>query len=110
MIFGTHPHGHLVIGRLSSQDGVSQQYETDPLSLPQLNLLFEGSFVRNESSVSNTDDVADIPSQLKVTQQILSHWKPFRDLKLKFVDSRRDEQLNLHSQQCIVDFLRHLHG
>ena len=34
--------------RLSSQDGVSQQQETAPLSLPQLNLLFEASFVRDE--------------------------------------------------------------
>ena len=37
-----------------------------PLSLPQLNLLFEDSFVWDESSASNTDDVAIIPSQLKV--------------------------------------------
>ena len=38
--------------RLSSQDDVSQQQETSPLSLPQLNLLFEDSFVRDESSAS----------------------------------------------------------
>ena len=31
--------------RLSSQDGVSQQQENAPLSLPQLNRLFEASFV-----------------------------------------------------------------
>ena len=60
--------------RLSSQDGVSQQQETAPLSLPQLNRLFEASFVRDESSVSNAD-VAVIPSQHRVTQQILSHWQ-----------------------------------
>ena len=60
--------------RLSSHDGVSQQQEAAPLSLPQLNRLFEASFVRDESSASNDDDVATIPSQLKVTHQILSHW------------------------------------
>jgi hypothetical protein len=87
--------------RLSSQDGVSQQQETAPLSLPQLNRLFEVSFVRDESSVSN-DDVAVIPSQHRVTQQILSHWQPFWDLKLMFAGSRRAEQLSLRSQQRIV--------
>jgi hypothetical protein len=40
--------------------------------------------------------------QFKVSHQILLHWQPFRDLKLKFVGSRRAEQLSLHSQQCKV--------
>ena len=87
--------------RPSSQDGVSQLQEPAPLSLPQLNRLVEASFVRDESSASNAD-VAVIPSQHRVTQQILSHWQPFRDLKFRFVISRRAEQLNLHSQQHIV--------
>ena len=39
--------------------------------------------VRDESSASNAD-VPVIPSQLKVTHQILSHWEPFRDLKASF--------------------------
>ena len=85
--------------RLSSQDGVSQQQETDPLIIPQLNRLFEDSFVRNENSDSNPDDVAVIPSQYRVTQQLLSHWQPFRDLKLIFAGSRRAEQFSLRSQQ-----------
>jgi hypothetical protein len=59
--------------RLSSQDGFLQQQETAPLIIPQLNRLFESSFVRDESSSSNAD-VTVIPSQLRVTQQILSHW------------------------------------
>ena len=63
-----------------SQDGVSQIQEPVPLSLPQLNRLVEASFVRDESSVSNAD-VTAIPSQFKVTKQILLHWQPFRDLK-----------------------------
>ena len=57
--------------------------------------------MRDESSASN-DDVAVIPSQHKVTQQILSHWHPFLDLKLMFAGSRRTEQLSLRSQQRIV--------
>jgi hypothetical protein len=87
--------------RLSSQDGVSQQEETASLSLPQLNRLHEASFVRDEISASNADN-AVIPSQHRVTQQLLSHWQPFRDLKLMFAGSRRAEQLSLRSQQRIV--------
>ena len=74
--------------------GVSQQHQAAPLSLPQLNRLFEASFARDENSASNTG-VATIPSQFKVTQQILRH-------KLKFVGSRRQEQLSSLCQQRIV--------
>jgi hypothetical protein len=87
--------------RLRSQDDVSHQQGAAPLSLPQFNLLFEASFVRDESSASDTD-VAAIPSQHKVTQQILSHWQPFLVLELMLEDSRRAEQLSLCSQQSIV--------
>ncbi len=62
--------------RLRCQDDASQQQGAAPLSLPQLNRLFEASFVRDESSASNAD-VAAIPSQHQVTQQILSHWQPY---------------------------------
>jgi len=87
---------------VSSQDGVSQQQEAAPLSLPQLNRLIQASIVRdNESSASNADAIA-ILSQHRVSQQILSHWQPFRDLKLMFAGSRRAEQLSLRSQQRIV--------
>ncbi len=57
--------------------------------------------MRDENSVSNVD-VPVIPSQMKVTHQILRHWEPFRDLKLRFAGSRRVEQLRLRSQQRIV--------
>jgi hypothetical protein len=57
--------------------------------------------VRDESSASNAD-VAVVPSQHKITQQILIHWQSFLNLKLMFVVSRRTEQLILRSQQCIV--------
>ena len=87
--------------RLDSQNGVSRQQEAVPLVLPQLNRLFQASFARDESSASNAG-VAAIPSQFRVTQQILLHWQPFRDLKLKFVGSLRPEQLSLRSQHHIV--------
>jgi hypothetical protein len=88
--------------RPSSQDGgVPQQQETATLMLPQLNRLIEASFVRDESSASTTDATA-IPTQHRVTQQILSHWQPFQDLKLMFAGSRRAEQLSLRSQQRVV--------
>ena len=32
----------------------------------------------------------------------MRHWQPFRDLQLKFVGSRRQEQLSSRSQQRIV--------
>ncbi len=57
--------------------------------------------MRDESSASNAD-VTAIPSQFKVTKQILLHWQPFRDLKLMFVGSHRAEQLSLRSQQRVV--------
>ena len=95
--------GHVgASARLSSQDGVSQHQEVAPLSIPQLNRLFEASFAWDESSAYNAS-VAVIPSQFKVTHQILLHWQSFRDLKLKFVDSRRAEQLSnttAHSGYC----------
>jgi hypothetical protein len=56
--------------RRNSHDGVSQHQETVSLSLPQLNRLIEASFVRDEISVSNAD-VTVIPSQHRVTQQML---------------------------------------
>jgi hypothetical protein len=50
-----------------------QQQQAAPLSLPQLNRLLEASFARDESSAS-TAVVPAIPSQFKVTHQILLHW------------------------------------
>jgi hypothetical protein len=87
--------------RPRSQDAVPPQEEAAPLSLPQFNHLFEASFPRDETSASTTG-VAAVPTQFKVTQQILLHWHPFRDLKLKFIGSLRAEQLNLRSQQRVV--------
>jgi hypothetical protein len=62
-----------VSARPRSQNDIPQQQEATQLSLPQLNRLFEVSFVCDESSVS-TVDIVVIPSQHKVTVQILSHW------------------------------------
>jgi hypothetical protein len=53
-------------------------------------------------SIHNKQQTLSKPSQHKVTQQLLSHWQPFRDLKLMFSGSRHAEQLNLRSQQRIV--------
>jgi hypothetical protein len=87
--------------RPSSQDGVSHLQDPVPLSLPQPNRLVEASFVRDESSVSNADDTV-MPTQFKVTKQILLHWQTFRDLKLKYVGLRQTEQLSSCSQQRVV--------
>ncbi len=55
-----------------------------------------------DESSDSTADVAVIPSQHKVTAQILSHWQPLIALKLSYAGSRRAEQLSLRSQQHIV--------
>ncbi len=65
-----------VSARPTFQNDIPQQQEDAQLSLPQLNHLFEASFVCDESSVS-TADVAVIPSQYKATARILSHWQSF---------------------------------
>jgi hypothetical protein len=77
--------------RPTFQNDIPQQQEAAQLSLPELNRLFEASFVRDESFAS-TADVAVIPSQNKVTAQILSHWQPFIALKLSYAGSRRAQQ------------------
>ncbi len=77
--------------RMKSQDGVPQQQQAAPLFLPRLDCHFEDTFVWDENSVSNSGVVV-VPSQFKVTKQILLHWPPFRDLKLKYVGSRQTEQ------------------
>jgi hypothetical protein len=69
------------IARPGPQDGVPQQQEAVPLVLPQLNRLYEASFVRDESSPSTTG-VTAIPTQFKITQEILKHCQPFWDLNL----------------------------
>jgi hypothetical protein len=78
-------------------DGASQQ-EATPLFLPQLNQLHELSFVRGKDA----SNVVPIPTQHRVTQQILSRWYLFKDLKQTFVVSRRAEQLRVHVQQRVI--------
>ena len=51
-----------------SQDGVSQQLEAAPLFLPQLNRLHEAYIMRGEDA----SNVAIIPAQKTITQQIIS--------------------------------------
>ena len=88
----SQPQGNVgASARLNSQDGILQQQGAAPLSLPQLNCLHEASFARDESSPSSAG-VTAIPSQFKITQQILKHWQPFRDLKLQSVGSHSQEQ------------------
>ncbi len=50
----------------------------------------------------DASNVVDIPTQHRVTPQILSRCQPFKDLKQTFVVSRRAEQLRQLVQQCVV--------
>ena len=47
-------------------------------------------------------NVVAIPTQHRVTQQILSRWQPFKDLKQTFAVSRCAEQLRLRVQQRVI--------
>ncbi len=87
-------------GGLSSQDGVSQQQQDAPLSIPQLNHLHEASIVWGEDA-SNVA-VTAIPAQNRLTHQILHHFQEFKDLKETFAVSRRAEQLCLRTKQRVV--------
>ena len=64
---------------LSSQDGASQQQEDTSFNVPQINRLHEVYIVRGEDDSNGV--VTAIPSQYKVTLQILKMWSPFKDLK-----------------------------
>ena len=50
----------------------------------------------------DASNVVAIPTQHRVTQQILSRWQPFKDLKQTFAVSRRAEQLRLRMQQRVI--------
>ncbi len=50
----------------------------------------------------DVSNVASIPDQHRVTQQILSRWKPFKEIKQTFAVSRRAEQLRQRVQQRVV--------
>ena len=57
------------VGR-SQQDGDAQQQEAAPLFLPQLNRISEAYHVRGEDA----SNMSPIPSQHRMTMQILDHW------------------------------------
>jgi hypothetical protein len=78
--------GGLVFGH-SSQDGDSQQQETGPLLIPQLNRLNEAFLVRGEDA----SNMPTIPTQKRITTQILKHWRPFEVLQEALAVSRRAE-------------------
>ncbi len=50
----------------------------------------------------NASNVVAIPTQHRVTQQILSRWQPFKDLKETFVVSHRADQLCLRVEQIVI--------
>ncbi len=56
----------------------------------------------NASNVAVAANLATIPAQNGLSQQIIRHWHPFKDLKQTFAVSRRAEQLCLGTQQRIV--------
>jgi hypothetical protein len=71
----SEPGGRARVGH-SSQDGDSQQQEAGPLLLPQLNRLNAAFLVRGEDA----SNMPTIPTQTRITTQILKHWRPFEVL------------------------------
>ncbi len=76
----------------------SQKEEDGTLFLPQLNnLVYQTNLWREDTS----NDGPTIPTQHRLTHQILNHWKTLLDLKRTFVVSRRQarrtEQLRLRT-------------
>ena len=45
---------------------------------------------------------AEIPSQHRVSLQLIEEWQPFKDLRQRFANTRRMEQLQLHAPQKIT--------
>ena len=55
------------------QDGVSQQQQAAPLFVPRLDRLYEAS-----SRGEDAPNAVAIPSQHRVTQQIIARWQPLK--------------------------------
>ena len=75
------------------------------LILPQLNRLHEAykrSQVASSASSSSQDQQPPkptIPTQKRVTQQLSTHWAPFKALRQSYAGSRFVQQLQLHLPQ-----------
>ncbi len=61
-----------------------------------------GSHNRSSEGDNRLKTSVDIPTQHRVTQQILRRWQPFKDLKQTFAVSHRAEQLCLRVQQRVI--------
>ena len=77
----------------SSQDWDSQQQQTDPLFIPQLNILQE-TFHEWGEEVSNT---VVISLQHRLTIHLTKHWEPVSGATFS-----HHAELCLHRTQCIV--------
>ena len=85
------------LGR-SSQDRDSHQQETGPLFIPHLPRLHESFHVRGEDDSNMTT----IPTQKRLTLQILNHWRPFQVFQQTFSVSHRSEHLLLRKQEHVT--------
>ena len=75
------------------------------LSFPQLNRLHE-AYKRSQDASSASSSSQDqqppkptIPTQKRVTQQLSTHWAPFKALRQSYAGSRFEQQLQLHLPQ-----------
>ena len=101
-------HQQLLLQPQPQQNGSSQQRDNGKLILPELNRLHKAFSTRGQSAAvsAQQDDSsqkpAEIPSQHRVSLQLIKEWQPFKDLRQHFANTRRMEQLQLHAPQKIT--------
>ncbi len=83
-----------------------QDVSSGDLVLPQLNRLHEACKRRQDAlPVSSTSQdqqptaSGPIPSQWRLTQQLITHWPQFKALRQRYAGMRFEEQLMLHMPQ-----------
>ena len=89
--------GNSAGGAAAPAGGASSQQrrrDEDALSLPQLNCLHEAYLPREED-----DTTIRIPSQRRLTDQLIAHWRPYVVLRQRLSGTRSEEQLRLRKPQ-----------
>ena len=84
----------------------AQDVSSGTLVLPQLNRLHEAYKRRQDAlpASSTSQDLqptasGPIPSQLRLTQQLIAHWPQFKALRQRYAGTRFEEQRMLHMPQ-----------
>ncbi len=95
------------------QSALAQDASSGTLVLPQLNRLHEAYKRRQDAlpASSTSQDLqptasGPIPSQLRLTQQLIAHWPQFKALRQRYTGTRFEEQRMLHLPQKHKDMVQ----